>query len=62
MKVINGYRTYSMIVLGVLTQLVPLTGLQVDPEILQAVAVVCGVLAVLFNKFGRDKLKKAVKK
>ena len=63
MNILSGYKTYAMAIGVVLTQVVNfIPGVKVDPEIINAVSVVFGLAACWFNKVGRNKLKKAVKK
>lgn len=61
MKILNyidGYKTYSVIVAAIINQIAPLLGLNIPPDITTTISVVCGVAAIIFNKSGRDKLKK----
>jgi hypothetical protein len=63
MEIISGYKTYAMAIAVILTQLANfIPGVKIDPEIINAASTLFGVLACVFNYYGRKKLaKKAVK-
>lgn len=69
MSIMTGYRTYMAVAGTIVTQGVALLQAfnvipqgTVDPELLNMITVALAIAACWFNKVGRDKIKKAVKK